>query len=278
MTDERRYSEAERRALFERAAKRQEAARRAEAASGDQLTLAELQEIGAASGIDPAHIAAAASELAAAPPVEAHTFLGAPTEAERARLLPGPVSDEAWARMVAEVRRTFGDDGSIGQIGRMREWTVTKRGAGRRSESSIRLALEPAGGGTRATLRQSVRETARDFGIAAAINAAMAVVFALLAAFGPEPGLWIPAVMLASMALVFAGGMRGWLGYWGGKQRETFGGVLDRLELIARSDHTEQPTTEQTAVAASDGARIDLDDLPDPEEETGAAQRNRTRS
>src|SRR5690606_34000637 len=68
MPADRRYTEAELHAIFERAAKRQEEARRAEAASHGGLTLAELQEIGEASGIDPAHVAAAAAELSAPKP------------------------------------------------------------------------------------------------------------------------------------------------------------------------------------------------------------------
>ena len=93
MNDERRYSEAELHAIFERAAKRQEEARHAEAASRGQLTLAELQEIGEASGIDPAHVAAAARELASPVPAEKRV-LGFPAEVRRTRLITGPVTDE----------------------------------------------------------------------------------------------------------------------------------------------------------------------------------------
>lgn len=281
MTDERRYSEAELHAIFERAAKRQEEAHRAEASSRGQLTLAELQEIGAASGIDPAHIAAAARELVAEPPKDVHTFLGAPTEVERTRLLPGTVSDTAWAQMVAEVRRTFDDDGSIGQIGEMREWTAVKR-MNSNTGTAMRLSLEPTGdGSTRATLRQSVRETTRGFSIAAIISGAMSIFFVALAVFAPEPELWIPVVMMASMAIAFAGVTRGWLGYWGGQQHEKFNSVLDRLELIARSaasEATAPATDARLATSANAEGRIDLDALPDASGESGSNERNRTRS
>lgn len=289
MNDERRYSEAELHAIFERAAERQEEARRAEAASRGALTLAELQEIGAASGIDPAHVAAAAAELHRAPPDDVDTFLGAPTEVEVTRLLPGGVSDEAWAQMVAEVRRTFDEDGSIGQIGRMREWTASARPAGNNGETTMRLTLEPiAGGGTRATLRQSVREVTKGFGIAAAINGVIGVLFAVLLVFGATPELWIPAVILCGMAFAFAGVTRGWLGHWAPKQEEKFDGVLDRLELIARDA---SPAGSHAATAADAGAdvprassgadperRLDLDRLPDELDGTRASERRRTRS
>ncbi len=281
MTDERRYSEAELHAIFERAAKRQEEAHRAEAASRGQLTLAELQEIGAASGIDPAHIAAAARDLTIDPPKDVHTFLGAPTEVERTRVLPGTVSDTAWAQMVAEVRRTFDDDGSIGQIGQMREWTAVKR-MNSNTGTAMRLGLEPTEDGqTRATLRQSVRDTTKGFSIAAMINAAMALIFLVLFLGGADPDLWVPAVMMGGMALAFAGVTRGWLGYWGGQQEEKFNSVLDRLELIARSanpTHTTSSTDSLQAVSSEADGRIDLDVLPDAGDEAGTTERNRTRS
>ena len=287
MNDERRYTEAELRAIFERAAKRQEEASRAEAASRGQLTLRELQEIGGASGIDPAHIAAAAAELAlGAPAKPTHAFLGAPTEVERTRVFPGAVSDEAWARMVAEVRRTFDDDGSIGQIGQMREWTAVKR-VTRNSGTAMRLTLEPTeGGGTRATLRQSVRETTRGFAIAASVQGVMSLIFFALFMAGVDPELIIPAAIMAGMALAFAGGARGWLGYWSGRQEEKFDGVLDRLDLIARDTATARPHTAPSVTAPSADVapprdtepRLDLDTLPDAEEDTTPSERTRTRS
>ena len=277
MNDERRYSEAELRAIFERAAKRQEEASRAEAASREHLTLRELQEIGGASGIDPAHIAAAAAELAGMTPTKpAHTFLGTPTEVARTRVFPGPVSDEAWARMVAEVRRTFDDDGSIGQIGQMREWTAVKR-VTNNSGTTMRLALEPTeAGGTRATLRQSVRETTRGFALASALTAVMTVVFLVLLLVTAEPDLLVPIGMMSTMVFAFAGGTWGWLKYWRPRQEEKFDAVLDRLELIARAAATPARTT--AASTAEAAPRIDLDTLPDAEDDTAAPERTRTRT
>jgi hypothetical protein len=276
MTDDRRYSEAELHAIFERAAKRQEEAQRAEAASRGALTLAELQEIGAASGIDPAHVAAAAAELSVPPRDDVHTFLGAPTEVERTRVIPSDVSDEEWARIVAEVRRTFDDDGSIGQIGQMREWTAVKR-TSNNAGTAMRLTLEPAeGGGTRATLRQSARETAKTIGIVTAVHGAMALLFLALG-FAADPELFVAAVLMGGVALALVGGVRGWLGYWGPKQEDRFDGVLDRIELIAR---TTEPEPERAAATpdASHAAPLGLDTLPEEDERTGTPERRRTRS
>jgi len=276
MTTERRYSEAELHAIFERAAKRQEEAQRAEAASRGALTLAELQEIGAASGIDPAHIAAAAAEVDTVPPKDVHTFLGAPTEVERTRVVPYDVSDEEWARMVAEIRRTFDDDGSIGQIGQMREWTAVKRTSSN-TGTAMRLTLEPLGGGTQVTLRQSARETTKGATIATAVSTAMAVFFFALG-FAADPELFIAAVLMGGMALAFAGITRAWLGYWGEKQEDRFDSLLDRLELIARTAEPETPRAPEAASPDRTAHQIDLDALPDAEEDTPPSERTRTRS
>ena len=280
MNDERRYSEAELHAIFERAAKRQEEAQRAEAASRGALTLAELQEIGAASGIDPAHVAAAAAELNTMPPKDVHTFLGAPTEVERSRVMSSDVSDEEWARIVAEVRRTFDDDGSIGQIGQMREWTALKRTTNN-TGTAMRLTLEPTGdGGTRATLRQSARETARGATIAAAVTTAMTLCFALIGLLAAEPDMWIAVGMVAAVGLVLAGGTRAWLTYWGPRQGEKFDAVLDRIELIARTAEPEAARATETTTSTEDPTerRLDLDTLPDETEGTASSERRRTKS
>ncbi len=276
MNDERRYSEAELHAIFERAAKRQEEAKRAEAASRGQLTLEELQEIGAASGIDAAHVAAAAAELGAGPPRAVPTLLGAPTEVERSRVIPCAVTDDAWAQIVAEVRQTLGVDGSVGQLGRTREWTAVGRGV--RRDVSMRLAVEPVEGGrSRVTVRQSVREQAQGLGIAAAVNGAVGLIFLVIAALGVNPAFWGVGALLAGFALAFAGVARGWLEYWGPKQGDTFDGLLDRIDRIARDEAGAVRPSEALREPGRE-RRMDLDALPEPAEEAHPAARRRTRS
>lgn len=276
MSDDRRYTEAELHAIFERAAKRQEEARRAEAASQGELTLAELQEIGAASGIDPAHVAVAAAELGAGPPRKAHAFLGAPMEVERSRVLPCAVTDDAWAQIVAEVRQALGADGSVGQLGRTREWTAVGRGI--RRDVTMRLAVEPVDGGrSRVTVRQSVHEQAQGLGVAAAINGAVGLVFLTLAVLGVDAAFWGVGALLTSFALAFAGITRGWLEYWVPKQKERFAALLDRIDRIARDEAPAAPPADAVAEPVG-GGRIDLDALPDPAEDPAPTTRSRTRT
>lgn len=108
MSTSRRYTDDEVHAIFEREAARQKEASHVEEASRAGLSLEELKEIGAEAGIDPAHIALAASELAvrrAPAKKEAdEAFLGIPTRIGTSRVIRGHVTDDEWERMVVELR------------------------------------------------------------------------------------------------------------------------------------------------------------------------------
>lgn len=282
----RRYTEAEVRAIFERAAARQEGARRALVAGEDGLTLEELQAVGAETGIDPAHVAAAALEVDAAAPAGSGTFLGTPVEVTRTRVLPGPVSDEAWARMVAALRRTFDDDGAAGQIGPVREWTAVGRGLRRDVATRFAVEPEPSGAGVRLVLRQSTRELARAFTFVSGLTAIMAALFATLATLGVNPAeLWPSALIVLTLALLFGGGTQIGLRVWARRQERTFEGLLDRMELIAHNAvtipavTTAAPASETTFAPATESPRLDLDALlDDPAEAPGERRRDRTRT
>lgn len=289
---ERRFSEEEMRAVFARAAERQ---RRADESAGRAgLSLAELQEVASASGIDPAHVAAAVAEMAAAPEPR-KTLLGAPVEVTRVRHLAAPVSDDAWARIVGELRRAFHDDGVAGQLGRIREWSVVGRG---QSSGNVRtrLAIEPDGGGVRVMIRRSARDMALGFTIGGSVTALQAIVFALMAAFGGDPEVWIPASILIVLATVFLGGTQVGARVWARQQERKLEALMDRIELIAREDEGEQ-TRVEPEVRASSPARhwtaaeppapaldpgsspgLALDALPDEAAPESSRPRRRTRS
>jgi hypothetical protein len=274
---ERRFSEEEMRAVFARAAERQRRVEETTARAG--LSLAEMQEVAAAAGIDPTHVAAAVAELGAAPDPR-RTFMGAPVEVTRVRRLPAPVSDETWARIVREVRRAFNDDGVPSQLGRIREWSSIGRGA--RRDLATRLAIEPDGDGARVTIRQSTRDFAFGFTLAGGIQAVMAVVFSLIATFSGDPELWIPAGIMGGMALAFLTAVQVGMRVWAQRQERKFEAVLDRIELVVRED---APPTAAPARAAERPVttpraepRVDLDALDAPEAEAPTAERRRERT
>jgi hypothetical protein len=275
MTDDRRYSEAELHAIFERAAKRQEEAQRAEAASQAGLTLGELQRIGQASGIAPEHVAEAAAELAARSTHAPDTILGMPPEIRRTRTLAAPVTDEAWERMVAELRQTFGQAGVAGKVGRVREWATTTEEA----KMPIRVSVVPGEAGTQVSVEQGIvrkRKEAREIVIAIPVLVVALFVFVLLGDLPPHY-LWLLPGVVGISGGALAGGNWFWLHRHVNRQERTFDALLDRIELIAR---TTEPEPERAA-ATPDVSRHDplgLDTLPEEDERTGTPERRRTRS
>lgn len=262
----RTFTEAEAQKVFARVAERQ----RATGAASAGLSLADLEEAAQAAGLDPTLIASAAAELDA--PAAGQAVLGAPTEVVRHRLIRGTVSDEVWEDIVAAARAEFGLRGIAGQVGRVREWTVSAGGR-RQSAVTTRVSLEPAGADTRLVLSQSVRQAAVGFAIAGAVHALMAVVFSIVALAASEPDLWIAVAMMATMATLFLGGSQAGLRLWERRQQRRSAAFLDRLDLLARDAAPHRAETERLARRV-DPALFDTD-APEPE---GGDARARTRT
>src|SRR5215207_1734059 len=112
MSPERQYNEQEVAAIFKHAAAGQESAQR-QLPQGGGLTLAELEQIGKEAGITPEYIARAAAAARTGPVMPPTTYLGFPVSVARTVDLPGPLSDEAWDRLVADLRETFQATGEV---------------------------------------------------------------------------------------------------------------------------------------------------------------------
>ena len=138
---ERRFNEAEVSAIFERAT---EAPRveHGQTASGEGMTLAELQAIGREVGIAPEQIAAAAQSLDRAPSAQRRIF-GLPMGVERTVELNRRLSDDEWERLVVLLRETFNARGRVASQGSLRQWT----------NGNLQALLEPTATGQRVRLR-----------------------------------------------------------------------------------------------------------------------------
>jgi hypothetical protein len=122
-----RYSEQEIQAIFRRAAERQQATDAKAPRNG--LTLDELKAIGGESGIDPAHIEAAARDIKQkADESPALTGIervyGRSATAHAERVLPGRMDDLTWGQAVEVLRSTFNTRGQAEAIGPIREWSA----------------------------------------------------------------------------------------------------------------------------------------------------------
>lgn len=124
---DRHYAQDEIQAIFRRAAERQQAAAHPEERAG--LTLPELEAIGAESGLDPAHVAAAARDLERiggppAPRSLLERLYGTNVRLTVERTLPGAMDDAAWAEAVKALRSAFDAKGTADAVGTLREWSV----------------------------------------------------------------------------------------------------------------------------------------------------------
>jgi len=123
----RRYSEEEIQAIFRRATERQETVGSNNPHRG--LTLEELKEIGAESGIDPAHIEGAASDLERGAlqnqsPTGVERFYGMPASIHAERVLPGTMDDDTWDEAVEVLQSVFKTRGHDQTVGPLREWSA----------------------------------------------------------------------------------------------------------------------------------------------------------
>lgn len=139
---ERRYDENETAEIFARAAEARPATPRA-LASGDGLTLAELQEIGRQAGMSVEQVAEAARALdRPAQPAPARV-LGLTIGVGRTVQLDRRLSDAEWERLVVLLRDTFQARGVLRTDGSLRQWT----------NGNLQVLVEPSGTGDRVRLK-----------------------------------------------------------------------------------------------------------------------------
>lgn len=263
----RRFSEAEARRIFARAAEHQRAD-----APDDGLSLAELHEIGQAAGLDAAAIAAAVADVQAGVPDEpVTTFLGVRSSQTWSRVLPVDVTDAAWERMVAELRRTFKHQGNPSQIGRVREWTGGLLGNG---TDGLRVALEPTEGGTRIVAEQTLRSNVTGLRALSGLTLAIPALTALLPLLSGKAEFWLIPLLILCLFAVIVALTAGLLRAAASKTERNVERLMDRFDLIAR-DAAPAPAS-SPAEGRLDAALLDAA-APSPDAAQDPAAR-RTRS
>ncbi|MEM9664758.1 MAG: hypothetical protein AAF970_07490 [Bacteroidota bacterium] len=224
----RRFTESESADLLGRAARLQAADQ--QRGPDETLSLAELKQAAQAAGIDPLYV----EQAVHAPPADAPAFprkFGMSTGIRRTRLVPGPISEEAWGEMVAEMRRTLDGRGDTETVGAMRDWT----------HEGHHLSAEPEGDQVRLTATKAWRgePTALLFALAALL-----ILSALFLATGLREGE--TAMIGMGIAYGVFAGLTGLA--WPNKRRtkaklrDTYEGLLDRLEQIARRHASPEAT------------------------------------
>ena len=134
------FSEKEMALILKRAAELQEGSD----GRGIQRSLAEIQEIAAEAGIEPAFVAEAAAELER--PVPRVGWLGAPTRFHEERSVPGSLSPNEIGDLLDRARAELGLHGEVHQVFDGVEWRA------RSALGAAILTLGPRAGGTRIAL------------------------------------------------------------------------------------------------------------------------------
>lgn len=106
------------------------------------LTLVELQQVAADSGIDPRYVRAAVAELSGVSDSYESNFWGGPTSYDSDRIVPGSVDDMVWESIIGAIRKNYKHPGEVHTRGEVREWVYS-------SESKqAHVSLTPVDEGT----------------------------------------------------------------------------------------------------------------------------------
>lgn len=273
------YTEREVADLIARAAERQQDARHREASVG--LTLEEIERIGAETGIDPAHLRAAAAEMDAVGRTLKRQSDQTKTHVLVERWVDAPLTPEAWEDAVAELQARHGVDasfwmgnsagGTVQQVGNAYEWRHT---SGLGIQTTVTASLRD--GRTRLQLRQLVGMASPTtegvvYGlIIAMLIGAIAGVLSQSAWVGPVALL---AAWLAAAPLVTTLDRR-----WRARKLVDLEALADDLTPLLATAPAAVDTAAQEAAPTAPSGLLDLDRLGEaPEAEQGGANARRVR-
>jgi len=156
---ERQYSEEEVALIIKRAAELQQT-EQTEQEPSTALSLIEVEQIAKEAGIDPRLIRRAAMGLdQPAQTNRPSPWLGAPTRLVFERVVEGEIPAEEFEGLVAELRRTLGQNGIPSVLGRSLAWSSTM---GRRHAQgrNVDVSIVPRGGVTTIRVEEELRNIA----------------------------------------------------------------------------------------------------------------------
>jgi len=256
------FSEQQIAQILQRAADKQAEAARAVPTTG--LTLAEIEALAAESGLDVAHIRAAAAEIAPASPAErsrsaTHIFVE--------RTLDAPLTDAGWDELVAELRNRFGKagmapylpsnapSGDVAAVGKNREWSHTD-GLG----VETRVLVTDRGAQTRLRLSQRVglMSEAGD-SLMLTFTVAILPTLGLLSSLKPTG---LAAAVAAVIALAIFAGIYFWDKAWRVKKQDGLVDLSTDLVALLASNSTASASAVPTPALSLDA----LGDAPDAAE------------
>jgi hypothetical protein len=157
---ERRFNEEEVALIIKRAAELQQT-EQTEQDTGSALSLTEVEQIAREAGIDTKLIRRAALGLDQPPLTNRPSpWIGAPTRIVFERVVDGEIPVEEFEPLIAEIRRTFGDNGLPSVLGKSLAWSSGIGGRRRASTRNIDVSIVVRGGITTIRVEEELRNLA----------------------------------------------------------------------------------------------------------------------
>jgi len=269
MSTQRRFTEKEIARIFEKATRAQNAAND-ESHSNEGLSLEELKQIGASTGIDADYIVQAIAELnEEARGLSIQKHMGVPYALSRSVKLPDTFSEKDWERLVVDLRRTFKTRGTIKQDGSFREWSHGYTHAYvEPSENGYELRIEIKNGNTKGLLYSGI------------LYVFLAIVMFITLSSKADSGDMVPSVLSGILAV---GGIGSFLypmifgSGWARKKEQQIEGICERTSRAVVSEEKEEEES-KTALPAQKGKFLTLEDEKDLNQELQQfAMKKRTR-
>lgn len=157
---ERRFNDEEVALIIKRAAELQQT-EQTEQDPGNALSLSDVEQIAREAGIDPRLIRRAALGLDQPSTTNRPSpWIGSPTRLVFERVVDGEIPIEEFEPLVAEVRRTFGDNGVPSVLGRSLAWSSSMGGRRKGQGRHIDVSVVPRGGVTTIRVEEELRNLA----------------------------------------------------------------------------------------------------------------------
>ena len=119
----RRFTEKEAGALLRKAAELQ-----AKGSASEGISLEELRAAASEIGISPQTFAAAVEQMDVPAGPGKVGFWGGPSQFAHEQVIEGTLTEDGWEEILIDLRRTFGEQGTVNVRGTTREWTATGGG------------------------------------------------------------------------------------------------------------------------------------------------------
>jgi len=156
-------------------------------------------------------------------------FFGGPFQQSSELVFDGSIDDDSWEEVLADVRKTFGETGTVSRRGSTYEWTATGGGV-----DASTFTVRQTGG----TIRVNQTSDLSGLGVLGYVASILPMILSI--AFFAKvqlPVPWEPILALAWVALMLIGA-RGWSTGLAKKRAKAIDGLMRRVQSRLETEPT----------------------------------------